>query len=64
MYYFVRKFLAELTEEDGKNASVGNQRYIYWHEHVLKLAREGKHLFYNHEWKEDTEQSIDKLLQK
>ncbi|WYZ36372.1 hypothetical protein EsH8_XIII_000024 [Colletotrichum jinshuiense] len=49
VYYFIRKFLAELAEEDGKNASVGNQRYIYWHEHVLKLAREGKHLFYNHD---------------
>ncbi|KAF1949749.1 beta-ketoacyl synthase domain-containing protein [Byssothecium circinans] len=63
VYYFVRKFLAELTEEDRKNASVGNQRYIYWHEHVLKLARDGKHLFYKPEWEEDTEQSIDKLLQ-
>ncbi|EFQ36481.1 beta-ketoacyl synthase domain-containing protein [Colletotrichum graminicola M1.001] len=63
VYYFVRKFLAELTEEDRKKASVGNQRYIYWHEHVLKLARDGKHLFYKPEWEEDTEQSIDKLLQ-
>ncbi|KAI8251965.1 beta-ketoacyl synthase domain-containing protein [Colletotrichum sp. SAR11_239] len=63
VYYFVRKFLAELTDEDRKNASVGNQRYIYWHEHVLKLARDGKHLFYKPEWEEDSEQSIDKLLQ-
>ncbi|XPS69105.1 hypothetical protein M3J09_001385 [Ascochyta lentis] len=62
VYYFVRKFLAQLTEQDRKNASVGNQRYIYWHEHVLKLAREGKHLFYQPEWEEDTEQSIDELL--
>ncbi|TQN66795.1 Lovastatin nonaketide synthase mokA [Colletotrichum shisoi] len=63
VYYFVRQFLAELTEEDRKNASVGNQRYIYWHEHVLKIARDGKHLFYKPEWEEDTEESIDKLLQ-
>ncbi|OHE97136.1 beta-ketoacyl synthase domain-containing protein [Colletotrichum orchidophilum] len=63
VYYFVRKFLAELTEDDRKNASVGNQRYIYWHEHVLKLARDGKHLFYKPEWEADTEESIDKLLQ-
>lgn len=63
VYYFVRKFLAELTDEYRKNASVGNQRYIYWHEHVLKLARDGKHLFYKPEWEEDSEQSIDKLLQ-
>ncbi|TIC90982.1 Lovastatin nonaketide synthase mokA [Colletotrichum higginsianum] len=63
VYYFVRQFLAELTEEDRKNASVGNQRYIYWHEHVLKIARNGKHLFYKPEWEEDTEESIDKLLQ-
>ncbi|KAJ0164863.1 Lovastatin nonaketide synthase, partial [Colletotrichum tanaceti] len=63
VYYFVRRFLAELTEEDRKNASVGNRRYIYWHEHVLQLARDGKHLFYKPEWEEDTEESIDKLLQ-
>ncbi|KAK1565960.1 beta-ketoacyl synthase domain-containing protein [Colletotrichum navitas] len=63
VYYFVRKFLSELTEEDRKNASVGNQRYIYWHEHVLKLARDGKHLFYKPEWEQDTEESIDKLVQ-
>lgn len=63
VYYFVRKFLTELTEEDRKNASLGNQRYIYWHEHVLKLARDGKHLFYKPVWEEDTEESINKLLQ-
>ncbi|KAF5026791.1 hypothetical protein F66182_1075 [Fusarium sp. NRRL 66182] len=63
VYYFVRKLLAELTEEDRKKASVGNQRYIYWHEHVVKLARDGKHLFYKPDWEEDTEESIDKLLQ-
>ncbi|KAK1974431.1 beta-ketoacyl synthase domain-containing protein [Colletotrichum cereale] len=63
VYFFVRKFLAELTEDDRKKASVGNQRYIYWHEHVIRLARDGKHLFYKPEWEEDTEESIDKLLQ-
>ncbi|TLS27255.1 hypothetical protein PpBr36_04254 [Pyricularia pennisetigena] len=63
VYYFVRKFLGECTEEDRKNASLGNQRYIAWHEHVVKIAREGKHLFYKPEWEEDTEEVIDKLLE-
>ncbi|TLD06378.1 uncharacterized protein PgNI_08287, partial [Pyricularia grisea] len=63
VYYFVRQFLSECTEEDRKNASLGNQRYIAWHEHVLKIARQGKHLFYKPEWEEDTEEIIDKLLE-
>ncbi|KAI6351195.1 hypothetical protein MCOR25_010071 [Pyricularia grisea] len=62
VYYFVRKFLSELTDQDRQNASVGNKRYIYWHEHVLKIAREGKHLFYKPEWETDTEETIDGLL--
>ncbi|TLD22711.1 hypothetical protein PspLS_07027 [Pyricularia sp. CBS 133598] len=41
---------------------VGNKRYIYWHDHVIRIAREGKHLFYKPEWEQDTEQVIDQLL--
>ncbi|KAI6343293.1 putative PKS/NRPS-like protein biosynthetic cluster [Pyricularia oryzae] len=63
VYYFVRQFLKECTEEDRKNASLGNQRYIAWHEHVVKIAREGKHLFYQPEWEEDTDEIINKLLE-
>ncbi|RYO81441.1 hypothetical protein DL762_007113 [Monosporascus cannonballus] len=63
VYFFVKKFLSELTDEDRRNASAGHQRYIYWHEHVVAIARNGKHLFYQASWEDDTQEIIDQLLE-
>ncbi|OLN97460.1 Lovastatin nonaketide synthase 1 [Colletotrichum chlorophyti] len=63
VYYYIKQFLSQLTDEDRKNAAAGHQRYIYWNEHVLAKAQAGKHLFYDKSWDNDTQEYIDKLCE-
>lgn len=63
VFFWIKEFMRQLTEEDRRNASYGHGRYIYWHEHQLDEARQGKSQWYDPAWESDTTETIEKLYQ-
>jgi acyl transferase domain-containing protein len=64
VYFYVKKFLRELTDEDRRNATAPQQRYMYWCDNVMADVAAGRHRWYETSWEADTPGSIQRLCEK
>lgn len=63
VFFWMKEFLRQLTDEDRQNASYGHGRYIYWNEHQLDEARQGRSQWYDPAWESDTIDTIQRLYE-
>ncbi|GAB1210906.1 hypothetical protein ATERTT37_000016 [Aspergillus terreus] len=61
VYFYIRSFLNQLTLEERQKAAFHLQKQIEWLEQVLASANEGRHLWYDPGWENDTEAQIEHL---
>ncbi|GKT71322.1 polyketide synthase [Colletotrichum tofieldiae] len=61
VYFYIRKFLGDLTAEDRQNATAPQQSYIHWYDNVMIDVAAGRHQWYNKSWEEDTSAYIEQL---
>ncbi|KAI1312189.1 hypothetical protein F5Y03DRAFT_341668, partial [Xylaria venustula] len=61
-YYYVRKWDAELTDDDWNNGQPHFQHLRNWVKHVLALASSGIHSTIKREWSKDTPDVINALI--
>lgn len=63
-YYYVRKWDAELTEDDWKDSQPHFLHLRNWVNHVLSAASSGKHETVKREWAQDGPEDIKALIAK
>ncbi|RYP35294.1 hypothetical protein DL767_003882 [Monosporascus sp. MG133] len=63
VYFYVKKFLRELPDEDRRNATAPQKSYIHWHDNVMADVAAGRHRWYDKSWEADTAESIQQLCE-
>ena len=61
VYFYCRRFLNDLTNEDRLLAAPHCQSFIHWTEHVVASAAHGQHYTYDPSWDIDTAESLQEL---
>ena len=62
-YYYTRQLLTELLPEDRTLTAPHFQHMLKWGEHVVDLAKTGKHPYWQESWERDSHDSISELAQ-
>lgn len=62
--FYARAFLRQLTPEDREQAAGHYKKQIEWFEHVLEEARQGRHLWYEASWEDDTPELVQQLCKR
>lgn len=60
----MKKVNAQLTERDHQKLDWHKSRIVAWMSHVLSVTRDGNHTICKKEWFDDTEEDVQRLLQK
>lgn len=63
VYYHIKSFLGQLTPADYQDTAPHFQKQIKWCKHIQAEARQGKHLWYQTSWEQDTLGDIQKLCE-
>lgn len=63
-FYYMKKVSAQLTERDHQKLDWHKSRIVAWMSHVLSVTRAGNHPICKNEWFDDTEEDVQRLLQK
>lgn len=63
VYFYVRKFLCELTAEDRRDATAPQRSYIHWYDNVMVDVAAGRHRWYDKSWEDDTAEYIQQLCE-
>ncbi|RYP45940.1 hypothetical protein DL768_007780 [Monosporascus sp. mg162] len=62
VYFYIRTFLQQLTQEDKLCASPHYQLQIGWFEHILAETKQGRlHAWYDSSWEADTQTDITQM---
>jgi len=64
LYFYIKRFLGTLSEEDRLLAAPHSQSYIRWAEHFMAMVTEGQHPWYAISWDQDETADIDSLCDK
>lgn len=62
-FYYMKEVHSQMTEKDRQGQDWHRSRIIAWMDHVIGLARAGKHPICPKEWLSETEEDLQKILQ-
>jgi acyl transferase domain-containing protein len=62
VYYYTKRLMSSLSDNDKQEALPYHQRMFDWAEHLLTLAASGEHSFYQALWDKDTSKEIEQLI--
>ena len=62
-YYYIRRFLSELTDEDRGTQVFCFRKYIEWCDHMYAETQAGRNVWYEQLWDQDDRSIIDDLIE-
>src|SRR5690606_7080089 len=64
VYYYMRRIMAELTDEETENALPHFKHFFHWYNYINDLVLAGRHPFVPADAVNDTEEDMDRLKAK